>query len=87
MNTESPRRPIRSFVKREGRITKKQQVALATLSEHYCLDSSAPLDAKSCFTNAAPLVLEIGFGMGESFIEMVLRSAKNISSLRICCCM
>ncbi len=84
MNTESPRRPIRSFVKREGRITKKQHVALTTLSERYCLDSSAPLDAEACFANPAPLVLEIGFGMGESFIEMVrARPEENFLGIEV----
>ena len=67
----SDRRPIRSFVKREGRITKKQQWSLDKLLPDYGLNALADFNPATAFDQAAPLVLEIGFGMGDSFIEMV----------------
>lgn len=40
--TEKPHRPIRSFVRREGRLTKGQQRALDELWAHYGIDSAGP---------------------------------------------
>jgi tRNA (guanine-N7-)-methyltransferase len=56
---------IRSFVVRAGRIGPGQARALATLSLRYVVPfAAAPLDAAEVFGRVAPLVLEIGFGMG-----------------------
>lgn len=64
-------RKIRSFVKREGRITARQQTALATLWDDYGIDySSKPLDLTKVFARSAPKNLEIGFGKGEAIISM-----------------
>ncbi len=64
-------RRIRSFVKREGRITTRQQTALATLWEDYGIDfSRQPLDLDQVFGRSAPRNLEIGFGKGEAIINM-----------------
>ena len=60
-------RPIRSFVRREGRITNAQQRALDTLWPHYGVaDQDALLDLSALFGRNAPRILEIGFGNGES---------------------
>ncbi|MGA8005716.1 MAG: tRNA (guanosine(46)-N7)-methyltransferase TrmB [Burkholderiales bacterium] len=60
-------RPIRSYVLRQGRTSAAQQRALDTLYARYGLrysaHSIAPLDL---FGRRAPLVLEIGSGMGET---------------------
>lgn len=40
--TETPRRPIRSFVRREGRLTKGQQRALDDLWGQFGIDSAGP---------------------------------------------
>ena len=67
-------RKIRSFVKREGRMTNRQQTAIDTLWETMGVDyQEKMLDFKALFGREAPVVLEIGFGMGKSLIEM----AKN----------
>lgn len=67
-------RTIKSFVKREGRLTKGQQKALDTYWPTMGLDHSAELlDFNKVFGNDNPVVLEIGFGMGASLVEM----AKN----------
>lgn len=66
------KRPIRSFVRREGRITNAQRTALETLWPQYGLAPDTPLDSKTTFGRDAPLILEIGFGMGDSLAEMAL---------------
>lgn len=59
--------PIRSFVRREGRITPAQQRALVKYGQQFGVDAGATLlDPTVLFGRCAPLVLEIGFGDGES---------------------
>lgn len=75
MNNErdetSARRTIRSFVRRTGRITSSQQRALDQLWPEYGVGyDDAPLDFAQLFGRAAPVVLEIGFGNGESLVEL-----------------
>jgi tRNA (guanine-N7-)-methyltransferase len=60
-------RHIRSFVLRQGRVSNAQRRAVDTLLPVYGIAYSAsPLDLDAAFGRAAPKVLEIGFGMGES---------------------
>lgn len=60
-------RPIRSYVLRAGRTTDGQARALATLGPRFVLPyEPRPLDFAAVFGRAAPTVLEIGFGMGET---------------------
>ena len=66
-----PLRRIRSFVRRQGRLTKGQQHAL----DHYwpvmgVEYRAEPLDLVALFGRDAPVTLEIGFGMGSSLVEM-----------------
>jgi tRNA (guanine-N7-)-methyltransferase len=59
------RREIRSFVRREGRMTDSQRRALEELWPRYGIEPpAATLDLASAFGRAAPVVLEIGFGDG-----------------------
>jgi tRNA (guanine-N7-)-methyltransferase len=61
------RRPIRSFVLRQGRMSPAQQRALDTLLPRFGVPfRAAPLDFDRVFGRHAPRVLEIGFGMGET---------------------
>ena len=61
------RRPIRSYVLRAGRMGSGQVRALAELGPRFVLPYRAtPLDAPAVFGRHAPLVLEIGFGMGQA---------------------
>jgi tRNA (guanine-N7-)-methyltransferase len=58
---------IKSFVRRAGRTTTGQTKAFAELGPRFILPyRPQPLDALAAFGRAAPLVLEIGFGMGEA---------------------
>jgi tRNA (guanine-N7-)-methyltransferase len=60
-------RQIRSYVLRQGRTTPAQQRALDELFDRYGIAfRDAPLDAAQVFGRIAPLVLEIGSGMGET---------------------
>lgn len=69
--TESPRRPIRSFVLRTGRMTPGQQRAFDENWQQWGLEPNAgALDYAAVFGQSGPSVLEIGFGMGQSLIAM-----------------
>lgn len=64
-------KPIRSYVLRQGRISPAQQRALEGLSSRYAIAFTAqPIDARAVFGRQAPLVLEIGSGMGETTAEI-----------------
>lgn len=66
-----PRRAIRSFVLRAGRMGTGQQRALDELGPRFVLPfTPAPLDAAAVFGRQAPLVLEIGFGMGAATAQI-----------------
>ncbi|MDL5033151.1 tRNA (guanosine(46)-N7)-methyltransferase TrmB [Pelomonas sp. APW6] len=63
---EAPRRAIKSFVVRAGRMGTGQIKALAELGPRYVLpyQPATPLNYEAVFGRRAPVVLEIGFGMG-----------------------
>ncbi len=64
-------RPIRSFVKRAGRISHAQRRAVEELGTRFMLPyTAAPLDWEVAFGRHAPRVLEIGFGMGSATAEI-----------------
>jgi len=66
-----PRRPIRSFVLRQGRMSPAQQRALDTLWPAFGLDFAlSPPDFDRVFGRGAPRVLDVGFGMGETTAAM-----------------
>ena len=65
------RRPIRSFVRRAGRMTASQQRALAELWPDFGIEySSQRLDFAQLFGRHAATVLEIGFGNGDSLVQL-----------------
>jgi tRNA (guanine-N7-)-methyltransferase len=67
-----PRR-IRSFVRRQGRTTSAQRRALAEWWARFGIEASQSLlDPDRVFGRRAPLVLEIGFGDGESLVKMAM---------------
>ncbi|ALO43240.1 tRNA (guanosine(46)-N7)-methyltransferase TrmB [Pseudoalteromonas phenolica] len=71
-------RKVRSFVKREGRLTKGQAAAIEKCWSSMGLEhSQGLLDFSQVFGNDNDVVLEIGFGMGKSLVEM----AKNAPHL------
>lgn len=71
MSGTSHHRPIRSYVRREGRMTAAQQRALETLWPEFGIEpAESPLDLKRVFGRVAPVTLEIGFGNGEALLAM-----------------
>ena len=59
--------PIRSYVLRQGRFSRGQQRAYAELLPRYGIEfRREPLDFAHAFGRAAPVVAEIGSGMGET---------------------
>ena len=70
VGTDSPPR-IRSFVLRGSRVTQAQQRALTELWERFGIESdNTPLAVMELFGRCVPLVVEIGFGDGESLAVM-----------------
>ena len=63
-------RSIKSFVMRTGRMTESQKRGLEELWPKMGLDHEQPFDNQTEFGRQAPLVFEIGFGMGDSVIDM-----------------
>jgi tRNA (guanine-N7-)-methyltransferase len=71
-------RPIRSFVRREGRLTKGQQRALDELWDKFAINNeTSQLDLKKIFGRDEPRVLEIGFGNGSSLVQMAATHADH----------
>lgn len=69
--TSAAHRSVRSFVLRAGRMGTGQQRALAELGPRFVLPfQRQPLDAAAAFGRQAPLVLEIGFGMGAATAQI-----------------
>lgn len=71
-------RRIRSFVKREGRLTLGQERALENLFPLYGLPfQETQLDLDKVFKRTAPRILEIGFGNGTSLSEMAEKNPEQ----------
>jgi tRNA (guanine-N7-)-methyltransferase len=64
------KRPIRSFVRRSGRLTPSQEKALADLWPDIGIEHKARLlDLEAVFGRNAPTVVEIGFGNGDTLVQ------------------
>ncbi len=71
-------RRIRSFVRREGRLTKGQQRALDELFPQYGISlQQGDIDFYTLFGRQGPRILEIGFGNGISLAEMAVNHPEN----------
>jgi len=69
--TDPTHRNIRSFVLRKGRLTIAQQRALDELWPHYGIErGETVLDYEDHFGRSADVIVEIGFGNGESTWQM-----------------
>ena len=66
-------RTIRSFVRRTGRLTPSQERALKELWASYGVDFGPGfVDFDTLFGRHAPVVLEIGFGNGDTLVQQAL---------------
>ncbi|MBI2286640.1 MAG: tRNA (guanosine(46)-N7)-methyltransferase TrmB [Nitrosomonadales bacterium] len=72
------KRHIRSYVLRQGRVSPAQQRAVEMLLPRFGIPYAAqPLDLDQAFGRAAPKILEIGFGMGDSTATIALAHPEN----------
>jgi tRNA (guanine-N7-)-methyltransferase len=76
--TTPPHRPIRTYVLRQGRITDAQKRAREELLPRFGVPfSREPLDLERLFGRAAPTILEIGSGMGETTARIAAANPGN----------
>ena len=75
---ENSHRPIRSYVIRAGRYTDAQKVAISEQWDNYVVDYAPRLfTTQELFGNENPLTVEIGFGMGDSLLEMAMANPQR----------
>jgi tRNA (guanine-N7-)-methyltransferase len=66
---------IQSFVRRSGRLTLGQRTGLIDLWPQFGVDIfSGIIDLNSLFKKIQPITLEIGFGNGDSLLEMAINA-------------
>lgn len=71
MKTEFKKKAIRSYVIRGGRMTEAQEKAFAQWWPDYGLSlHDGQICLEEVFGRIAPLVVEVGFGMGDSLLAM-----------------
>lgn len=68
-------KPIRSFVHRQKKLSRRQQLAFSTVSDQHPL--STPIDFKRLFKREAYTIVEIGFGMGDSLLQQAHQHPEN----------
>ena len=76
--TDKFMRPVRSFVLRQGRLTKGQDDALQRLWPKFGIErGDSLLSMNDLFENDAPITLEIGFGDGVSLATMAVNAPEQ----------
>ena len=61
---------IKSFIRRQGRATAGQKLALESHWDKFCLSQQSEFAIEQVFGRNAPLIVEIGFGNGDSLAAM-----------------
>ena len=73
-----PLRGVRSFVRRQGRMSSNLRQALEDLLPKYGIATTPQLlDLTACFGRQAPCIMEIGFGNGVALLEMAQQNPQN----------
>jgi tRNA (guanine-N7-)-methyltransferase len=76
--TDAVHRPVRSYVLRQGRVSKAQRRAHDALLPRYGVPfEPRPLDLAALFGRKAPVILEVGFGMGETTADIAAAHPEN----------
>ena len=71
-------RPIRSYVLRSGRLTDSQRKAIDDHWSRWVVPTAdTQLDLAALFPQQVKLVIEIGFGMGDSLLAMAVQEPSN----------
>jgi tRNA (guanine-N7-)-methyltransferase len=83
--TDKFMRPVRSFVLRQGRVTKSQDDALQRLWPEFGIErANTVLQMDGLFSQTSPITLEIGFGDGVSLATMAkAASDKNFIGIEV----
>lgn len=77
-DTTPPLRRIRSFVRREGRLTAGQQHALDVLFPRFGVEQSdAHINFTQLYGREAPTIVEIGFGNGDTLATIAKNHPEN----------
>jgi len=74
------KKPIRSFVRRSGRLTASQKRAIQTLWSKYVIETHASklIDLENFFDKPRnDLIMEIGFGNGSTLLESAINNPKK----------
>jgi len=75
---EARRRAIKSYVLRQGRLTRGQQQALEQLWPVYGIDFKPErIDLDNLFKRSAAVTLEIGFGNGDLLVQQAVSNPHN----------
>ena len=75
---------IRSYVIRQGRLSKGQKRALEEQYPHYLFEASYFSSPQLAFPSQQPLTLEVGFGMGDSLVQMAAEATdQNFLGLEV----
>lgn len=77
-NLPLPLRSVRSFVRRQGRMSLNLRQALLELLPKYGIDpAQQAMDLTACFGRTAPCIMEIGFGNGLALLDMAQHNPQN----------
>ena len=69
------KREVKSFVRRQRRLTARQENALATMWPHYGVTiADEKLNCDQIFNRHAETILEIGFGLGDTILSMAKKN-------------
>jgi tRNA (guanine-N7-)-methyltransferase len=78
MSDVKPLRKIQSFVKRSGRLSKAQSIGLNELWNDYGINLNGKLlNFEELFLNQNNVTLEVGFGNGDSLLEMAIQQTNQ----------
>ena len=83
MSNEKPLRKIQSFIRRSGRLSKAQAIGLNELWDDYGINPNGKLlNFNKLFLSPNNVTLEVGFGNGDSLLEMAIQNP-NLNFLGI----
>lgn len=79
MKTIKNMRSVRSFIRRSGRISISQSKALIEFWDKFGIEikNNELIDYDKIFTKKQDIVIEIGFGNGDSLLEMAIKQPQN----------
>jgi len=71
------KRTVKSFVRRSRHLTDTRKQAWNNLWTKYGLAVAEKIDLEKIFPDPAPIIIEIGFGMGDSLLKMAVENPET----------